>query len=133
MEREKIFSQFQMEITYVPETRCKCVYVSANYTMFCFYCREEMYNRRLFPMHGPGEEQTCPICLEVMEDHCYTINCCKKTFHLSCLVQIRNDRCPNCRCQGIECASHFEFDDDPIRVARKMIAQGLLKRKLDDV
>jgi len=92
-----------------------------------------MYNRRFFPMHGPAEEEICSICLEVLGDHCYKINCCKKIFHLSCLVQITNDRCPNCRCQGIECASLYEYKDDPIRVARRMIAQGVLKRKLDNV
>lgn len=135
MWREKNLSQFQMEMkmNYVPEARCKCVYISANYTNFCFYCRESIYNRTLFPMHGPGEQETCPICLEILDDHSYRIDCCKKTFHLSCLVQIKNDRCPNCRVYGIQSASLLEYEDDPIHIARKMIRDGLLKRKLDDV
>jgi len=46
-------------------------------------------------------DEECPICLESLNDDTLQLQCCKKIFHLPCIVKCLSHKmeCPMCRHQ----------------------------------
>lgn len=61
-------------------------------------CSDHLNKRFYELIEKTNESVECSICLErICCKNCFTLKSCGHHFHLSCLIRVKDSRCPVCR------------------------------------
>lgn len=85
-----------INIEYVNQESIYTVITNENKKIKCNISNIEL-NPKYNNLYELKQNKECPICLETIHnaDMCTTL--CNHTFHLSCLLQLNDNKCPICR------------------------------------
>ena len=89
-------------------------------------------NESSTPLCAKHARPTCSICLETVLQNTGVVTRCKHVFHTTCLEQVTNNSCPNCRAHLVSSKVVQPAEHPLVAVSNQPVGIVMLVTRLSD-